>query len=130
MFVANGDAEAKGGVVTGRHHCVVAGALEVVKLPIEGVVMRVTVDVAHSRAGWETAPLAVLDLADLLLTTGQCRANHLAAGFTAAPARAVLAHKGLAFLQAEKPRACQAQTEMQSSAMGGEGDRAGFSLTL
>ena len=102
-----------------------------VKLPIEGVVMRVTVDVAHSRAGWETAPLAVLDLADLLLlTTGQCRANHLAAGFTAAPARAVLAHKGLAFLQAEKPRARQAQTEMQSSAMGGEGDRAGFSLTL
>lgn len=101
-----------------------------VKLPIEGVVMRVAIDVAQSRAGWETAPLAVLDLADLLLTTGQCRANHLAAGFTTALARAVLAHKGLAFLQAEKPRARQTQKEMQSRAVGGEGDGAGFSLTL
>lgn len=101
-----------------------------VKLPIEAVVMRVAVDVALSPAGWETAPLAVLDLADLFLTTGQCRANHLATDFTAALAGAVLAHKGLAFLQAEKPRARQAQEETQSSAVGGEGDRARFSLTL
>ena len=119
MFVAGGDTEPNGGVVTARHHRVVAGALEVVKLPIEGAVMRVTVDVAESSAGWVTAPLAVLDLADLVLATGQRRANHLAVGFTPALASAVLAHRVLAFLQAEKHRASayQAGKQRQGSAL-------------
>lgn len=102
MFVAGGDTEPNRGVVTARHHGVVAGALEVVELPIKGAVMRVTVDVADGTAGWVTAPLAVLDLADLVLATGQGRANHVAIGFTPALASAVLIHRGFAFLQAGK----------------------------
>lgn len=102
MFVAGGDTEPDGGVVTACHHRVVAGALEVVELPIKGAVMWVTVDVAEGSAGWVTAPLAVLDLADLVLATGQGRANHLAFGFTPAPASAVLIHGVFAFLQAGK----------------------------
>lgn len=102
MFIAGGDTEPNGGVVTARHHRIVAGPLEVVKLPIEGAVMWIAVDVAESSAGCVTAPLAILDLADLVLTTGQRRANHLAIGFTPALASAVLANKVLAFLQAEK----------------------------
>lgn len=73
-----------------------------VKLPVEGVVMWVTVDVAESSAGWVTAPVAILDLADLILTTGQRRASHLAVVFAPALASAVLANKVLAFLQAER----------------------------
>lgn len=103
-----------------------------VKLPIEGAVMRVAIDVAESSAGWVTAPLAILDLADLIFTTGQCRANHLAVGFTPAPASAVLAHRVLALLQAEKHRtsAYQAGKQRQGGALGGVQARAGFSLTL
>lgn len=102
MFVARGDAESNGGAVTAHHYSVVTGALEVVKLPIEGAAMWVTTNVAENNVGWVPAPLAVLDLADLILTTGQRRANHLATGFTPALVSAVLAHRILAFLQAEK----------------------------
>lgn len=132
MFVAGGDTEPSGGVVTACHHRVVARALEVVKLPIEGAIMRVAVDVADSSAGWVAAPLAVLDLADLILTTGQWRANHLALSFTPALASTVLAHRVLAFLQADKHQASgyQAGKQRQGSALGGVQARAGFSLTL
>jgi len=131
-WFAGGDTEPNGGVVAARHHRVVAGALEVVKLPIEGAVMRVAVDVAESSAGCVAAPLAVLDLADLVLSTGQRRANHLAVGLTPALASAVLAHRVLAFLQAEKRRASahQAGKQRQESAVGGVQASAGFSLTL
>lgn len=132
MFVAGGDTEANGGVVTARHHCVVAGALEVVELPIKGAVVWVTVDVADGSAGWVTAPLAILDLADLILTTGQGRANHLAFGFTLAPVSAVLIDEGFAFLQAGKHQtsAYEAGKYRQRRGLAGVQTRAGFSLTV
>lgn len=99
MFISGGNPKAGSGVIAGLHHSVVAGTLEVVKLPIKGGVMWVAVDVARSSAGCITTPQAILNLADLIWTTRQRSARHAAISPTLTPARAVLCHDAFSFLQ-------------------------------
>lgn len=106
VFISGGNPKTARGVIAGLHHGVVAGTLEVVKFPIKGGVMWVTVDVARSGAGWITSPQAILNLADLIWTTRQLTARHDAISKTLTTARAVLRHNALSFLPRDTHKKC------------------------
>ena len=71
VFIPRCDDKRGAGVIAaGLHQGVIAAALEVVQPPVKHGVMRISVDVAKGCLGRVAAPLAILDLANLLRVAG------------------------------------------------------------